>query len=167
MTLFLQHDEIIYFSQNLTRLNFQLSKWKSFSKIPENPAYLGSLKAVCLTLPNLKDPNTIHRTLNETCTEIPVLKPLEVISYVFGKLTAICPHKPRSLSSIKVNTPLPNSSQNTRKSKSLQLNFTWTIWEKKPTSVNQLFTPWEPVKESNSSIPATSRCCTYITSVRL
>lgn len=42
--------------------NVQLSKGKSFSKILENPAYWGSLKAVSLILPNPKESNTSHRT---------------------------------------------------------------------------------------------------------
>lgn len=47
---------------------------------------------------------------------------------------AICPYNPRGLSSIKL-TLHSDSNQNTRKSKSLELNF--TIWEKKPTSQDQ------------------------------
>ena len=48
----------------------------------------------------------------------------------------------------KANTTLPNSNQNTRKSKSFQPNFTWTILEEKPTTQDQLFAPWKRVKES-------------------
>lgn len=48
----------------------------------------------------------------------------------------------------KTNTTLPNSDKNTPKSKSLQLNFTWTIWEERLTSHDQVFIPQKRVKES-------------------
>lgn len=44
------------------------------------------------------------------------------------------------------NTTLPNSIKIPENSKSLHLNFTWTICEKKPTLLDQLFTPWKRVR---------------------
>lgn len=60
----------------------------------------------------------------------------------------------------KTNTTLPNSDKNTSKSKSLQLNFTWTTWEKRLTSHDQVFIPQKRVRRAPFQ-PLLGARCTY------
>lgn len=94
--------------------------------------------------------------------EMSVLKPVKVIFVCVWQVDDHVSTQPQKSFLNKANTAFPNSNQNTRKSKSLQLNLTWTIWEKKPTTTVLLHAPWKRVRVINKApfLPLLGAGCT-------